>query len=110
MNFISLWLQAFPISNYKIFKKLPQIKTPPIDIYNVKNQAFPNMKKAPATIFSFFEKGERMSSESNIYVFSDNPEARERCKNFPVNVLGYKPAAENSPIIQKVLTWFGDSK
>ena len=68
------------------------------------------MKKAPATIFSFFEKGERMSSESNIYVFSDNPEARERCKNFPVNVLGYKPAAENSPIIQKVLTWFGDSK
>lgn len=51
-----------------------------------------------------------MSSESNIYVFSDNPEARERCKNFPVNVLGYKPAAENSPIMQKVLTWFGDSK
>lgn len=51
-----------------------------------------------------------MSSESNIYVFSDNPEARERCKNFPVNVLGYKPETVNSPIYQKILTWFGDSK
>ncbi len=51
-----------------------------------------------------------MSSESNIYVFSDNPEVRERCKNIPVNVLGYKAAGDNSPIFQKVLTWFGDSK
>ena len=52
-----------------------------------------------------------MSSESNIYVFSDNSEASERCKNLSVNVLGYKPAATSSPNIwQSLYNLLGDSK
>ncbi len=51
-----------------------------------------------------------MSSESNIYVFSDNPEASKQCKGLPVTCFEYKPATINSPIYQKILTWFGDSK
>ena len=52
-----------------------------------------------------------MSSESNIYVFSDNPEARERCKNFPVNVLGYKPeTTSSSNLWQSLRNLLGESK
>lgn len=53
-----------------------------------------------------------MNSETKnakIFVFSDNPETKEKCANLPVQVLEYKPTVGSSTIIPKIIELFGGS-